>query len=119
MKQHLGHKVRQIRELKGYSQDFIASKMGVSQRAYSKIETNETRLDWDKISKIAEIFEIDPHEITSFDDSLIFNNCTQSGKFERFNNYIPEKLIEQYENRIKHLEDEIIFLRTFIKKEVI
>ena len=68
MKINLGQKVRQIRELKGYSQEYIASKMGVSQRAYSKMENNETRLDWNKISKIAEIFEIELSELVDLSE---------------------------------------------------
>jgi len=115
MNVHIGNKVRQLRELKGFSQDYIATQLGISQRAYSKIENNETRLDWNKLSKIAEILEMNPVDIASFDDNLIFNNCHQSGKFERFINQIPEKLIEQYEQRIIHLEKEIEFLRQELK----
>ncbi len=85
--------------------------MGISQRAYSKLETSETKLDWEKLTKISEILEIAPTDIASFDDNLIFNNCSQSGKFEQFINQIPEKLIEQYEKRIEYLEKEIDFLR--------
>lgn len=107
----IGGKIRQLRELKGYSQEYIANQMGISQRAYSKLETSETKLDWDKLTKISEILEIAPTDIASFDDNLIFNNCNQSGKFEQFINQIPEKLIEQYEKRIEYLEKEIDFLR--------
>lgn len=60
MKKETGHKVRQIRELKGHSQEYVATKLGISQRAYSKIETNQTKLDWERITKIAELFEVDP-----------------------------------------------------------
>lgn len=116
MKKEIGSKVRQIRELKGFTQDQVAQKLGLSQRAYSKLENNETRFDWDRITKVAEIFEISPTDIISFDDNLIFNNCNQSGKFEQFINQNPEKLIEQYESRIKHLEEEVYFLRTELKK---
>lgn len=116
MNKHIGSKVRQLRELKGFSQEYIASQLGVSQRAYSKLENNETRLDWNKLTKIAEVLEMNPTDIVSFDDNLIFNNCNQSGKFERFINQIPEKLIEQYEQRISHLENEIDFLRDELKK---
>jgi hypothetical protein len=35
----------------------------------------------------------------------------QSGKFMQFINHIPEKLIEQYEARIKQLEEENLFLK--------
>ncbi len=116
MDKKIGVKIRQIRELKGLSQEYIASKIGVSQRAYSKMERDEIKLDWDKITSIAQIFEIDPLELVSFDDNLIFNNCNQSGKANHIVNQIPEKLIEQYDSRIKFLEEEIKFLREQLKK---
>lgn len=118
MKKETGHKIRQIRELKGYSQEFVASKLGISQRAYSKIETNQTKIDWERITKIAELFEVDPIDMISFDDNLIFNNCNQSGKFETFINNMPERLIEQYEKRIDELSQEIQFLRRQIEKSI-
>ena len=117
MKIELGHKVRQIRELKGYSQEYVANKLGISQRAYSKIEINQTKLDWDRITKLAELFEVDPIEMISFDDNLIFNNCSQSGKFESFVNNMPERLIDQYEQRIRSLSEEVVFLRKLLDKD--
>ncbi|MEX0813080.1 MAG: helix-turn-helix transcriptional regulator [Chitinophagales bacterium] len=116
MEKQLGKKVRQIRELKGYSQEYMASKLGISQRAYSKLERDEIKLNWDKITEISQIFEIDPLDLVSFDDNLIFHNCTNAGKFKKFTNYnqIPEKLIEQYEKRISSLEEEVVFLRKLV-----
>ena len=64
--------------------------------------------------------EVNPEELQKFDESFIFNNCTQSGKFDNFINQLLERLIEQYEARteftssaklIKQLEEEVIFLR--------
>lgn len=115
MSKEIGSKIRQIRELKGFSQDFIANQLGISQRAYSKMEMNQSKLDWGRITKIADILEVDPMDIVAFDDNLIFNNCTQSGKFQQFTNMIPDKLIEQYEERIKWLEGEVTFLRKELK----
>jgi transcriptional regulator with XRE-family HTH domain len=119
MSKNIGEKIRQIRDLKGLSQEYISGKLGISQRAYSKIERNEIKIDWEKITEISKIFEIDPMELISFDDNLIFNNCTQSGKFvnsqAHFN--IPEKLIEQYESRINSLEKELDFLREMLKNK--
>jgi transcriptional regulator with XRE-family HTH domain len=119
MSKNIGEKIRQIRDLKGFSQEYISDKLGISQRAYSKIERNEIKIDWEKITEISKVFEIDPMDLISFDDNLIFNNCTQSGKFVNsqapFN--IPEKLIEQYESRIESLEKELDFLREMLKKK--
>ncbi len=116
MEKKLGTKIRQIRELKGFSQEYVAAKVGVSQRAYSKMERDEIKLDWNKITTIAQIFEMDPIDLVSFDDNLIFNNCHMSGKAHQFINQVPEKLIEQYESRIKFLEEEVTFLRSLLKK---
>ena len=38
MKANIGDKIRKVRELKGFTQDFMAGKLEMSQRAYSKIE---------------------------------------------------------------------------------
>lgn len=114
MDKKLGEKIRQIRELKGFSQEYLANRLGISQRAYSKLEMNQTKLDWEKITRIAEVFEIEPLDIVSFDDNLIFNNCSQSGKANYIYNQIPEKLIEQYESRIKGLEEDVAFLRGLV-----
>jgi transcriptional regulator with XRE-family HTH domain len=116
MEKRLGTKIRQIRELKGFSQEYVASKIGITQRAYSKMERDEIKLDWDKITTIAQVFDMDPMDIVSFDDNLIFNNCSMSGKAHQFINQIPDKLIEQYESRIKFLEEEVTFLRGLLSK---
>ncbi len=110
MKHDLGAKIRKIRTIKGYTQDYMARSLDVSQRAYSKLENNEIKLDWERLSNISKILEIDPVELISFDDSLIFHNCSQSGKLHTFNNF-PEDLKKQYENQITHLKEEVLFLR--------
>ncbi len=115
MKQDLGAKIRKIRTLKGYTQDYMATQLQVSQRAYSKLENNEIKLDWERISNISKILEIDPMELISFDDSLIFHNCQQSGKFNDINNNFPDELKQQYEDQIAHLKEEVSFLREQLK----
>ncbi len=92
----------------------MAHKLNISQRAYSKLEREEIKLDWKKISEIAQVLEIDPIDLVSFDDSLIFNNCTQSGKFKNFYNNFPEELKKLYESRIEELKNEIQFLRKML-----
>lgn len=110
MNTDIGGKIRKIRTLKGFTQDYMAVQLEISQRAYSKLENNEIKLDWSRIFDIAKILEIDPVELVSFDDSLIFHNCSQSGKQHTFNNF-PVELKEQYENQIAHLQEEVLFLR--------
>lgn len=117
MEKNIGLKIRKLRELKGFSQEYMAGRLSVSQRAYSKLERNETKLDWNKITEISSILEIKPMDLVSFDDNLIFNNCSQSGKINVQNNHTDEKLIGLYEKRMKKLEEEVRFLRELILKK--
>jgi len=118
MKANIGDKIRKVRELKGLSQDFMAGKLEMSQRAYSKIENNDIKLDWGRIEDISKILEIEPIDLVSFDDNLIFNNSPQSGKnnTNTINNNFPDELKKSYEDRIAHLEQEVLFMRGLLAK---
>jgi transcriptional regulator with XRE-family HTH domain len=51
------HSLRRIRE---YSQDFMAFKLGISQNAFSKLESGKTPLTMERFFKIAELLEVSP-----------------------------------------------------------
>lgn len=46
-----GTVIRKIREMKKLSQEEVARQMGISQNAYSKIESNQTQLTINHIKK--------------------------------------------------------------------
>ena len=53
-----GHIIKHYREVKNYSQKYVASKMGISQNAYSKIENNITQLTVHHIKELSKILEV-------------------------------------------------------------
>lgn len=53
-----GSVLRKYRELRNYSQDYVARKMGISQNAYSKIENNITQLTVNHVKQISQILEV-------------------------------------------------------------
>jgi transcriptional regulator with XRE-family HTH domain len=108
-------KLKQLRELKNYTQEFVATQLGLTTRAYSKIESGETQLTINRLNEISTILGIDPMEALGFDHKNIFNNCTQEGNIGINNIQTSDKLIEQYEKRIHQLESEVIFLRALVK----
>ncbi len=114
--QEPGAKIKQIRELKNFSQDFLAGELGLSTRAYSKIESGETQLTINRLNQVADLLDIDPFELLGFDEKQVFNNCKQEGNIGINHITIPEKLIDQYERQITHLQEEITFLRDLMKK---
>lgn len=44
MDKQIGIKIRKIRELKGFSQEYMANNLGITQRAYGKLENQETKI---------------------------------------------------------------------------
>jgi len=55
--------IRSVREKLGYSQEYMAVKLHVSQNTYSKIELGYVKLTLDRFFKICQVLEIDPTEI--------------------------------------------------------
>ncbi|MBE7443683.1 MAG: hypothetical protein KFKLKKLM_00186 [Flavobacteriales bacterium] len=106
--------IKHIRELKNFSQEHLANQLGLSIRAYSKIESGETQLTINRLNEISKILDVSPLEIIGFDEKQVFNNCRQSGNIGINHITAPEKLIDQYEKQIKFLEDELKFVKSML-----
>ena len=109
-------KIKQIRELKNFTQEHVATQLGLTTRAYSKIEAGDTQLTINRLNEISAILGIDPLEVLGFDDKQIFNNCKQEGNQNTIgtaNYYLPDKLIQQYEKTIQILENKVIVYSVF------
>ena len=108
-------KVKFYREQKGFSQDSVAYALGMQQSQYSRRENGRAKFSADEIFKISKVLEIEISEL--FDDkTIIFNSNNQSGG--NFGQYInqSEKLIEQYESRLKEKDEQINLLKSVIDK---
>lgn len=60
-----------IRELRNLSQEHVASKLGIRQNTYSKIENNQTKLTAEMLQKISEVLEVSPMDIMSHQPAII------------------------------------------------
>lgn len=54
----LAKRIRLIREIRGYSQDYVASQMDISQSAYSKIERKAGSSSYYTLEKIANVLGV-------------------------------------------------------------
>lgn len=104
-------KIKQIRELKNFTQEYMAQKLGLSTRAYSKIETGETQLTINRLNEISAILEVQPMEVLGFDDKKVFNFYNSNDINNVKNMNMPEKLIQQYEETIQSLKEQIQLLK--------
>lgn len=104
-----GRKIKKYRELKDLSQEYVADSLGISQTAYSKVESEQTKLSARRLSKLAEIFEIPESDFFETDQSVNFNdNSTNNGN--GFVNKLIDGQKEVYEKTIKVLENQIDIL---------
>jgi len=116
--------LKQIRELKGYSQECMAVNMGISQPKYSRIESGEAPLSIEDLKKIADILETDVSAFLDAPKITIQNQTNNEGTFG--NGYVEnlhienkettKKLILTLDDEIQHLKKEVEFLRSMIQQ---
>ena len=122
---NVGFNIKRIRDKKGYSQEFMAARLNISQASYARMESQEIKLSIDRLQKIAEILETD---ISTFFDSSklsIQNQTNHEGAYGNGNiqnqyienNETVKKLIQTLEKENEHLKTEIDFLRSMIKSD--
>ncbi|KUJ63536.1 XRE family transcriptional regulator [Flavobacteriaceae bacterium CRH] len=101
------NKIKSIRELKNYTQEYMADQLGVTQAGYSKIEKGKTILSYVKLVEIAKILEVSVEDIISFDSQKYFNNFNNvngNNNGSIMINADNETLKTLYEDKIKLLE---------------
>ena len=81
----IGEKIRMIREMKGISQEAVATHLDMSPQAYGKIEREETKLDTNRIRMIAEYLGVKFEDIINSDGENIFNNTFNQSSTGNFN----------------------------------
>ncbi|RKR08841.1 DNA-binding XRE family transcriptional regulator [Flavobacterium sp. 90] len=118
----IGEKIRKIRIIRGYSQEYIADLLEISQSAYSDIERGKTKINLERLRKVALIFELDVNYIIDFSESQFLTRTTEISSKEMDSN---EKRIiiesfnlerELYKEQIANLKNEIAYLRSKLDK---
>jgi transcriptional regulator with XRE-family HTH domain len=98
----IGNNIKKIRELKNFTQEYMAMELNMTQAGYSKIERDEVRLSIDRPTEISNVFGVRILDIVDFNEKNIFNNNTQ-------NNYgLVTGINYNYsqDDTLKHLHEE-------------
>ena len=69
----IGQNIRKLRELRNYTQAFMAERLELSVSGYGKIERDETDVSINRLMEIGKILETDYRNILNFDDKQVFN----------------------------------------------
>ena len=117
--------IKRIREQKGFSQEYMATQLAMTQPNYSRLESDEAKLTVDRLQEIVGVLETDMATLLDASKITIQNQTNNEGAYG--NGYIEnlhienketvKKLIQTLENKIQHLKEEIKFLRSVIKPE--
>jgi transcriptional regulator with XRE-family HTH domain len=105
----VSERLKKIRLENNISQDFLAKKLGYTQKAYSKIENNETKLNVDVLQRISEILNVPIEYFFNNSQQLILNDFSNrtGGDNVIYENNITEKMEELFMEIIKS-KDEVI-----------
>jgi transcriptional regulator with XRE-family HTH domain len=75
----IGQKVERIRTFRGFKQEYMAAKLGISQPQFSKVEKQDF-IEEPLLKAIADLLQISPDAIAHFNDELITYNINNYGQ---------------------------------------
>lgn len=108
-------KIRELREMKGWSQEEFSEKIGMSANGYGDLERGKRSFDWDKIQKIADVFEIDILQLIEADKKGL--PVQQVIGFNVENNKINYMIDQEQIIELEKLKVQVEYLQKIIEKQ--
>ena len=121
MEKKIGRRLRDLRESRGLSQEYVADSLGITQATYCKIENNQVNINADRIYELAMMYNISINEFWGVDPRI--NQTSESviaPESHTVNFPIPNKKVESINNTkmeeyVRFLKDKIRLLETQIE----
>ena len=114
--QKFSKKLKILREINNYTQEYVARVLDISQNAYSLIEKGTTKITLDRIEVLAELYKTTPSELVNINDNFYTNPAAG----EAMHSNIPPNLSSfekrMYEQTISRLEVDIEKLYNLINQ---
>ena len=112
--------IRKHRELKGFSQEYMAHQLNVNQSTYAKMENSSTKITIDKLFSVAKLLETDVSEILNLKNQTIYNQDLKDNSvghqqvenFHQQNKEIYQELLKAKDDQIALLKEQIIFYKS-------
>ena len=105
----IGRKISKIRELRGLKQEALATELGISQQAISKIEQSE-KIEDEVLEKIAKALGVNSEAIKNYSDEATINFIANTyndnaASYGHYYNFSPiEKIVSLYDEKVALLE---------------
>jgi transcriptional regulator with XRE-family HTH domain len=109
----IGVNIKKLRELKNFTQAYMAEQLGLSVSGYGKIERDETEVTINRLKEIARILEVEEQTILGFNENIVFNmshnNTAHANGIVQNQQIVQDegwkKAIETLENENTHLKE--------------
>ncbi len=111
----IGENIRFIREQLGYSQEYVATQLGITQQSYSNIEKKPEKATLQRLKDIAAILQVNFVTLLGEDDVYIQQNFHQQGGNAATQMNISTAEKEVYEKFIDELKEQVDFFRSLAK----
>ncbi len=111
----IGFNIRKVRESKGFSQEYMANVLDISQASYARLENEDTKVTVDRLQKIAEILETSIIDFFDADKITIQNQNNYDHSYGLIQNMTVESK-EVYERLLQSKDDQITLLKKLIDK---
>lgn len=102
LKENLGKKIKEYRQLQGISQEELAEKLDISQQTLSKIECGKNFLTSETLERISSVLGVNTYELFMFEE---YN--TQADMLVE---------IEKYISIIKSNPQKLAFVKNMVKE---
>ena len=113
--------IRIIRESNGFSQEYVASKLEITQQAYSNIEKNPENASVKRLKQISSIFSVPVTSLIGESEHYVQQNFQQQGGQAATIIHVqgmPENERQLYERLIEEMKSEIKLLRSMLDNKV-
>lgn len=99
--------IRKNRNSKGFSQDYVAAKMKISQTTYSRIESGKIKIDVDRLVELSKVLEVSPNQ-------LLFGSNENKLLNGNHHDKLMEDKHESVDSELSSLRNEVLVLKTLI-----
>ncbi len=81
-------KIKELRIEKKLTQEDVAFELDITQSQYGRLERGECEFDFEKLNRIAVLFQINPNEIIEFEEKyVLINSYNGTNKGSNSNNF--------------------------------
>ena len=117
MSQNISETIRLIRESKGYSQEYMASQLNITQQAYSRLEKQPETITLQRFRDLSKILNVPILTLLGEENMYFMQNINQQGGNAATKLVLQNQTASsEHSELIRSMQNEIDFLRNLVLK---